>query len=56
MTIVVPDDDIYTYLSFRNVETVRVIGVGEATTHSLIDNAALVMSSAVAKQLEEVLA
>ena len=56
VTIVVPDDDIYTYLSFRNVETVRVIGVGEATTHSLIDNAALVMSSAVAKQLEEVLA
>lgn len=56
VTLVVPDDDIYTYLSFRNVETVRVIGVGEATTHSLIDNAALVMSSAVAKQFEEVLA
>lgn len=56
VTLVIPDDDIYTYLSFRNVETVRVIGVGEATTHSLIDNAALVMSSAVAKQLEEVLA
>lgn len=56
VTLVVPDDDIYTYLSFRNVETVRVIGVGEATTHSLIDNAALVMSAAVAKQLEEVLA
>ena len=50
------DDDIYTYLSFRNVETVRVIGVGEASTHSLIDNAALVLSSAVAKKLEEVLA
>lgn len=56
VTLVIPDDDIYTYLSFRNVETVLVIGVGEATTHSLIDNAALVMSSAVAKQLEEVLA
>ena len=56
VTLVVSDDDIYTYLSFRNVETVRVIGVGEATTHSLIDNAALVMSSEVAKTLEEVLA
>ena len=56
MTLVVSDDDIYTYLSFRNVETVRVIGVGEASTHSLIDNAALVLSSAVAKKLEEVLA
>ena len=56
VTLVVSDDDIYTYLSFRNVETVRVIGVGEASTHSLIDNAALVLSSAVAKKLEEVLA
>lgn len=56
VTVVVPDDDIYTYLSFRNVETVRVIGVGEATTHYLIDNAALVMSTEVAKKLEEVLA
>ena len=56
VTVVVSDDDIYTYLSFRNVETVRVIGVGEATTHFLIDNAALVMSSEVAKTLEEVLA
>ena len=54
--VLVSDDDIYTYLSFRNVETVRVIGVGEASTHSLIDNAALVLSSAVAKKLEEVLA
>ena len=56
VTLVVPDDDIYTYLSFRNVETVRVIGVGEATTHALIDNAALVLSADVAKKLEEVLA
>ena len=56
VTLVVPDDDVFTYLSFRNVETVRVIGVGEATTHALIDNAALVLSADVAKKLEEVLA
>lgn len=56
VTVVVPDDDIYTYLSFRNVETVRILGVGEVTTHALIDNAALLLSAEVAKKLEEVLA
>lgn len=56
VTVVVPDDDIFTYLSFRNVETVRILGVGEVTTHALIDNAALVLSAEVAKKLEEVLA
>lgn len=56
VTVVVPDDDVNTYLSFRNLNKVRVIGAGEATTESLIDNAALLMSEAVAKQFEEVLA
>ena len=56
VTVVVPDDDIYTYLSFRNVETVRILGVGEVTTHALIDTAALLLSAEVAKKLEEVLA
>ena len=56
VTVVVPDDDIYTYLSFRNVETVRILGVGEVTTHALIDNAALLLSAEDAKKLEEVLA
>jgi large subunit ribosomal protein L4 len=56
VTLVVSDDDVFTYLSFRNVETVRVLGVGEVTTHTLIDNAALVLSTEVAKKLEEVLA
>ncbi|WP_308001899.1 50S ribosomal protein L4 [uncultured Parolsenella sp.] len=56
VTVVVPDDDIFTYLSFRNVETVRILGVGEVTTHALIDNAALLLSAEVVKKLEEVLA
>lgn len=56
VTVVVPDDDIFTYLSFRNVETVRILGAGEVTTHALIDNAALLLSAEVAKKLEEVLA
>ena len=56
VTIVVADDDINTYLSFRNVEKVNLIGVSEATTRTLIDNGALVMAADVAKQFEEVLA
>lgn len=56
VTVVVPDDDINTYLSFRNLPKVNIIGVGEANTINLIDNAALVMTEEIAKQLEEVLA
>lgn len=56
VTVVVPDDDVNTYLSFRNIEKVNVIGVSEATTRALIDNGALVMSVDVAKKFEEVLA
>ena len=56
VTLVVADDDIFTYLSFRNVETVRLVACSEATTHALIDNAALVLDAAGAKYFEEVLA
>ena len=56
VTVVVPDDDVNTYLSFRNVQGVNVIGVSEATTRTLIDNGALVMTADIAKKLEEVLA
>ena len=56
VTVVVPNDDVNTYLSFRNIPKVTIIGVSEANTRYLLDNAALVMSCAVAKNLEEVLA
>jgi len=56
VTLVVPDDDVQTYLSFRNLPKVIVIGVSEANARNLIDNAALLMSADVAKKLEEVLA
>ena len=55
VTVVVPDDDVNTYLSFRNLPKVNVIGVSEANTRAILDNGALVMSTAVAKKLEEVL-
>ena len=56
VTLVVNDDDVITYLSFRNIPKVEVIGISEANTRYLIDNACLVMTTEVAKQLEEVLA
>lgn len=56
VTVVVPDDDVNTYLSFRNLPKVTVIGRSEANTRYLIDNAALVMSPEIAKFFGEVLA
>ncbi|MDO4404603.1 MAG: 50S ribosomal protein L4 [Atopobiaceae bacterium] len=55
VTLVVNDDDVITYLSFRNIPKVEVIAISEANTLYLVDNAALVMTTDVAKQLEEVL-
>ena len=56
VTLVVDDDDVITYLSFRNLPKIVVYGASEANTRVLLDNGALVMTTAVAKQLEEVLA
>jgi large subunit ribosomal protein L4 len=56
VTLVVEDDAVVEYLSFRNIPKVEVIAVSEANTRNLIDNAALVMSVDVAKKLEEALA
>ena len=56
VTLVVPDDDVVTYLAFRNLPKVTIIGTSEANTRFILDNAAIIMSAAVAKQLEEVLA
>jgi large subunit ribosomal protein L4 len=56
VTLVVPDDDIDTYLSFRNLPKVSIFGVSEVNTRYLIDSGALLMTADVAKQLEEVLA
>ncbi|MBR3327431.1 MAG: 50S ribosomal protein L4 [Atopobiaceae bacterium] len=56
VTLVVDDEAVVEYLSFRNIPKVEVIAVSEANTRNLIDNAALVMSVDVAKTLEEALA
>ena len=56
VTVVVADDAVETYLSFRNIEKVTVIGESEANTRFLIDNGALLMTADTAKYFEEVLA
>lgn len=56
VAIIVPDEDVDTYLSFRNIPGAEVYGAWEANTRILIDNAALVMTLEVAKHFEEALA
>lgn len=55
-TVVVEDDDLYSYLSFRNIPSVTIISVSEANTYDLLDNTSLVLTEAVINRLEEVLA
>ena len=56
VTVVVDDEDVCTYLSFRNLPKVSIFGVSEVNARYLIDNGALLMTADIAKQLEEVLA
>lgn len=56
VTIIVPDDEVNTFLSFRNLSKVRVIGVSELNTLDFIDNKALVLTDAAMTRIEEVLA
>ena len=56
VTIIVPDDEVNTFLSFRNLSKVRVIGVSELNTLDFIENKALVLTDAALTRIEEVLA
>jgi large subunit ribosomal protein L4 len=55
VTIVIADNDINTFLSFRNIGRARVIGVSESNTYDFIDNKALVFTKTALKRIEEVL-
>ena len=55
VTIVLSDNDVNTYLSFRNIPKVRVIAVSESNAYDFIDNSALIFTSASLKRIEEVL-
>ncbi len=56
ITLVIADDDINTFLSFRNIDRVNVLPVSYANTMELIDNKVLVMTMDAMNRLEEVLA
>lgn len=55
-TVVIADDDVNTFLSFRNLENVNIIPVSAANTYELVDNKQLVLTVAALERLEEVLA
>lgn len=54
-TVVVADDDVNTYLSFRNIEQVECIPVAESNTYDFVNNKALVFTQAALERIEEVL-
>lgn len=55
ITIVLPNEDEITYLSFRNIDRVRVISASEANTYDLIDNTAVLFTAASLQWVGEVL-
>ena len=56
LTIIVRDDDINAYLSFRNVPKTFIITPDEANTYDLLNNGALLMTADIAAHFGEVLA
>ena len=56
LTIIVREDDINAYLSFRNIPKTFIITPNEANTYDLVNNGALVMPADVANHFGEVLA
>ena len=55
-TLVIVNDDVTTWLSFRNLEKVNILPVAEANTYELLDNKQLVFTAEALKRIEEVLA
>ncbi len=55
-TIVIGNEDVDTFLSFRNLQKVNVIPVAEANTYEMLDNKSLIFTSEALKRIEEVLA
>ncbi len=55
-TIIVSDENVNAFLSFRNIPTVRIIGASELNTLDFIDNKVLVLTNAALTRIEEVLA
>lgn len=56
LTIIVREDDINAYLSFRNIPKTFIITPSEANTYDLVNNGALLMTADIASHFGEVLA
>ncbi|MDY4041736.1 MAG: 50S ribosomal protein L4 [Collinsella sp.] len=56
LTIIVREDDVNAYLSFRNIPKTFIITPSEANTYDLVNNGALLMPADVATHFGEVLA
>lgn len=56
ITLVIGNEDVETFLSFRNIPEVNIIPVGDINTYELIDNKALVIVDTCLARIEEVLA
>ncbi len=56
MTIIVRDEDVNAYLSFRNIPKTFIITADEANTYDLVNNNAVLMPADIAAHFGEVLA
>ena len=56
LTIIVREDDINAYLSFRNIPRTFIITPDEANTYDILNNGAIIMPADVAAHFGEVLA
>lgn len=56
ITLVVDEEDVNTYLSFRNIPEVNVIPATNINTYDLVDNKALVLTKDALDHVQEVLA
>lgn len=55
-TVVIGNDDVNAYLSFRNIPKVEVIPVAESNTYDFVNNKCLVFTEGALARIEEVLA
>lgn len=56
VNLVIKDDDVNTYLSFRNIPKVEILPVNAINTYDIIDNKRLVIVDTCLPYIEEVLA
>ena len=56
VTIIVGNEDVEAFLSFRNIPTVNIIPVAEMNTYEMLDNKKLVITTEALTRIEEVLA